>query len=81
VSVSRTELLIRKVAPSGRAEQHWFNPFWARFSVVRRPEIGVASMAVEAKGQRVALGAFLNPEDRESFAAAFARALATARGR
>lgn len=81
VSVSRTALDIRKVAPSGKAESHRFNPFWARFQVARHSEIGITRMAVEARGQSVPIGGFLNPDDRESFAAAFTRALATARGR
>ncbi|MER2535475.1 MAG: DUF2244 domain-containing protein [Rhizobiaceae bacterium] len=79
VSVSRTALDIRKVAPSGRAEVHRFNPFWARFSVARHEMIGVTAMTVEAQGRSVGIGGFLNPDDRESFAAAFAQALAKAR--
>lgn len=81
VSVSRTALDIRKTAPSGRSEAHRFNPFWARFDVDRHAEIGITRMAVEARGQSVAIGSFLNPDDRESFADAFSRALATARAR
>lgn len=79
VRVSRTRVDIRKVAPSGKAESHLFNPFWARFRVARHEEIGITNMAVEGQGRRVAIGGFLNPDDRESFAAAFRRALATAR--
>jgi len=81
VSVSRTALDIRKVAPSGKAEAHRFNPFWARFSVARHAEIGITRMAVEAQGQDVPIGSFLNPDDRESFAAAFSGALARAKAR
>ncbi|ODT32370.1 MAG: hypothetical protein ABS35_02015 [Kaistia sp. SCN 65-12] len=81
VSVSRTALDIRKVAPSGKSESHHFNPFWARFSVARHSEIGITKMAVEAQGESVAIGSFLNPDDRESFAAAFTRALSTAKRR
>ena len=81
VVVSRTALDIRKVAPSGKAEDHHFNPFWARFSVARHAEIGITRMAVEAQGEAVAIGTFLNPDDRESFAAAFSRALARAKAR
>ncbi|MGB3537315.1 MAG: DUF2244 domain-containing protein [Mesorhizobium sp.] len=81
VSVSRTALDIRKVAPSGKSEAHHFNPFWARFSVARHSEIGITKMAVEAQGESVAIGGFLNPDDRESFAAAFTRALSTAKAR
>ena len=79
VSVSRTALDIRKVAASGRAEAHRFNPFWSRFSIARHDEIGITRMAVEAQGRIVTIGSFLNPKDRESFAAAFSRALAAAK--
>lgn len=79
VSVSRTSLEIRKVAPSGKSVFHRMNPFWTKFRVRRHAEIGITGMAVEAKGTSVSLGAFLNPDDRESFAKAFSQALATAR--
>ena len=81
VALSRTSLDIRKVAASGRAEEHRFNPFWTRFSVSRHQEIGITGMAVEARGESVPIGSFLNPDDRESFATAFSHALATAKGR
>lgn len=79
VSVSRAALDILKVAPSGRSEEHHFNPFWVRFEVARHDEIGITGMAVADKARRVPVGAFLNPDDRESFAVAFGRALATAK--
>jgi uncharacterized membrane protein len=79
VAVSRTALDIRQTAPSGRTRHHRFNPFWTRFSVARHDEIGITRMAVEAQGQSVPIGSFLNPADRDSFAAAFSQALATAR--
>jgi uncharacterized membrane protein len=81
VSISRTSLDIRKTAPSGRTEDHRFNPFWARFDIARHAEIGITRMAVTARDQTVAIGGFLNPDDRESFATSFSRALATAKGR
>ena len=79
VSVSRTALDIRQVAPSGKAREHRFNPFWAKFSVARHKEIGITRMQVEGEGQSVAVGSFLNPDDRASFAAAFGQALAKAK--
>jgi uncharacterized membrane protein len=81
VSVSRIALDIRKTAPSGRTEDHRFNPLWARFKVARHEEIGITRMAVEGQGKAVAIGSFLNPDDRESFATAFSRALATVKAR
>ncbi|MDX8465096.1 DUF2244 domain-containing protein [Mesorhizobium sp. VK23B] len=81
ISVSRTSLDIRKTAPSGRFEDHRFNPFWTRFSIARHAEIGITKMAVEAQGRSVSIGSFLDPDSRESFATAFSRALATAKAR
>jgi uncharacterized membrane protein len=81
VTLSRTLLDIRKTSPSGKSEEHCFNPFWARFSVNRHSEIGITRMAVTSRYETVAIGGFLNPDDRESFATAFSRALATAKGR
>lgn len=77
IALSRTNLLIRKVPVSGRVEEHSVNPFWARFSVKRGPEDSIMDMSVEARGRRISIGSFLNPDDRESFASAFGQALAT----
>lgn len=79
VFVSSTDLAIRKVAPSGRATEFRWNPFWARFSVARHPEIGITGMTVSGEGRATEVGAFLNPGDKESFANAFTGALATVR--
>ncbi|HET7413768.1 MAG TPA: DUF2244 domain-containing protein, partial [Pararhizobium sp.] len=38
ISVSRTRLQVKKVAPSGRITEYLFNPFWARFRVGRHDE-------------------------------------------
>lgn len=81
VSVSRTELAISKVAPSGRCRDFRFNPFWARFDVLRHEEIGITRMNVSGEGRSTDIGGFLNPADRESFATAFSGALATVRRR
>lgn len=77
IRMSRTDLSVRKVAPSGRAEDHQFNPFWTRFSIARHEEIGITGMRISSRGQQTEIGSFLNPDDKESFATAFQRALAT----
>jgi uncharacterized membrane protein len=77
VTVSRTDIAVRKIAPSGRTIEHHFNPFWTRFMVRRDDEIGILSMHISGQGRGTDIGSFLNPDDRESFAKAFKRALAT----
>jgi uncharacterized membrane protein len=79
VEVSRTALVIRKVSASGRAQEIRFNPQWVRLEVDRDDEEGVTRIFVHTRDRRVPVGAFLNPEDRTSFARAFGAALAEAR--
>ena len=81
VTVARTDVSIRKYSPSGKMVEHHFNPFWTRFHVKRHSEIGIVSMNVTGEGKRTDIGSFLNPDDRESFAAAFKGALATVKMR
>ena len=77
VSISPTNVLIRKFSPTGRMIEHRFNPFWARFRIDRHQEFGITSMHVSGEGRHTEVGSFLNPDDRESFATAFRNALAT----
>ncbi|MEM9105432.1 MAG: DUF2244 domain-containing protein [Pseudomonadota bacterium] len=79
VSVSRTDLSVLKVAPSGRSRDFHCNPLWARFDVARHDEIGITAMHISGQGHTTDVGSFLNPDDRESFADAFSGALATVR--
>ncbi len=58
---------------------HTFNPFWTRFEVDRHDEIGITSMRLTTKEFSLSIGAFLNPDDRESFARAFKNALGRAK--
>ncbi len=76
VRLTRHELLIRRVEVSGRTAQSVFNPLWTRLKITKHPYAGVTALAVSSRGKRVAIGDFLNPDDRESFAKAFGLALA-----
>jgi uncharacterized membrane protein len=79
VTVTPQEVLVRKVTPAGRVSEHRFDPAWARLSVTRREEEGVVRLDLGSHGRWIVIGAFLNPEDRASFADAFSDALARAR--
>ena len=74
------ELLVRQVTPSGRAREHRFHPYWARLKVTRIDDEGVVRLAITSKGETLTIGSFLNPADRETFAAALAAALGSVRG-
>ncbi len=77
VSLSRIELLIRKISPAGLAQEFRYNPFWTRLRIARHPELGVTSIKVVGQGAETAIGDFLYPEAREKLASDFTRALAT----
>lgn len=79
IAVSESEVLVRKVTASGEVTEHRFNPFWARLTVTRHEEEGVTRIDLGSHGTFIVVGAFLNPDDRASFAAAFADALDRAR--
>ena len=79
VRVSRTEVLVRKIVPSGRAYDYRFNPLWTKLEVNRHEELGITGIALRSRGWTMPVGMILNPDDRESFAKALASALATAK--
>jgi uncharacterized membrane protein len=79
ITVTAREILIRQVSAAGHAVEHRFDPAWARLTVIREEDEGVVRVALGSHGRSVVIGAFLNPEDRASFAEAFSDALARAR--
>lgn len=79
VEVSRRHVQLRKVSPKGRTRDHTFPQFGTRFEVDRHDEIGITKMRLAHRKESVEFGYFLNPHDRESFATAFARAMAIAK--
>ena len=79
VAVSREAVRLTQVSHRGRVADHAFPQFGTRFEVDRHDEIGITQMRLANRGRSVAFGMALNPNDRESFAEAFSRALHTAK--
>lgn len=79
VEVTREALTVRKVDARGRGQSFGLDPYWTRLEVARR-EWGIVDLWLTTRGERLAIGRFLNPADRESFAKALSAALAEARG-
>lgn len=73
-------LEIRHVTARGVERQHDFNPFWVRLEVERDYEDRVTSLVLRNRAERLEIGAFLNPDDKASFARAFGQELSRARG-
>lgn len=79
VEITHDRLTVRKVSASGQTREFGFNPYWARLEVERRPDRLISRLLIASHGQRLAIGSFLGPDERESFADAFSAALAKAR--
>jgi uncharacterized membrane protein len=79
LEVTPDALVIRKISAGGRIQEIRFNPRWARLELHREEEEGITRVTVRMRDERVVVGGFLNPDDRQSFARAFGAALAEAR--
>lgn len=79
IHVTPTDIHVVRVNPRGGVQEYHLNPSWARLNVVRIEDEGVVALSLSSHGKTLEIGGFLNPPDRESFAEAFGRAIATAR--
>ncbi len=75
VTLWRDDLRIRHVTYRGDERHHAFNPFWVRLDVSRDFDDRVTRLTLSTRGETVEIGAFLNPDDKASFARAFGLAL------
>ncbi len=79
VYIGRNEFKVEHYDAKGRVVAHVFNPFGTRFEVSRHELIGITDMRLKSRERTLSIGAFLNPDDRESFADAFSSAIADAK--
>jgi uncharacterized membrane protein len=79
VSVSASELTIRKVSARGQVRQWTLNPLWVQIDKVVHAEFGLQRLALVSRGKRLAIASFLGPKEKESFARALTQALGEAR--
>ena len=76
VTVTASELTVRKVTPRGRVREEWTaNPLWVRLQQDVHEEFGVERLFLISRGQRLAIAGFLGPKEKQSFAQALSQAL------
>lgn len=80
ITISREEVHLKRVSPTGVMEEWRFNPFWAKLQIKRDPEERVVELAIMCKGQTHVFASFLGPQEKEEFSAVIGAALAEARG-
>jgi uncharacterized membrane protein len=79
VTVTASELTVRKVSHRGRVREWTLNPLWARLHRDEHKEFGIERLFLVSRGRRLAIAGFLGPKEKESFAQALGRALGEAR--
>jgi len=79
VTVTPSELTVRKVSHHGRVSEWTLNPLWVRLHRHEHEEFGIERLFLTSRGQQLAIAGFLGPQEKKSFAQALSAALAEAR--
>jgi uncharacterized membrane protein len=82
VTVTASELTVRKVSHRGNVRQWTLNPVWVQLDRIVHEEFGIERLFLVSRGRRLAIASFLGPDEKASFARALSAALGEAkRGR
>jgi uncharacterized membrane protein len=79
VTVTPSELTVRKVSDHGTTQEWTLNPVWVRLQRDVHAEFGVERLFLVSRGRRLPIASFLGAQEKESFAAALAAALGEAK--
>jgi len=79
VTVTASELRLRKVSHHGRVSTWTLNPLWVRLDQDERDEYGIERLFLVSRGRRLPIGGCLGQAEKASFARALRAALGEAR--
>jgi uncharacterized membrane protein len=79
VTVTPTELRVRKVSHRGHAVEWSFNPLWVRLERDDHEDFGLLGLFVVFRDERLAVASVLSPPEKETFATALAAAISEAK--
>lgn len=79
VTVTPSELRVRKVSHRGEVAEWLLNPVWVRLDRETHEEYGLMRLFLVSRGRRLAVAGFLGPKEKESFAAALSAAIGEAK--
>ena len=79
VTVTPSELRVRRVSHRGETAEWTLNPLWTKLDRETSEEFGLLKLFLVSRGRRLAVAGFLSPKERESFATALSAALGEAR--
>src|SRR3979411_2661537 len=79
ISVTPSELRVRRVSHRGHVIEWVLNPLWVRLDQKTHAEFGIERLYLVSRGRRVSIGSFLGADEKASFAKALLAALQTAK--
>ena len=79
ISVTPSELRVRRVSHRGHVVEFVLNPLWVQLDQKVHAEFGIERLYLVSRGRHVAIGNFLGPDEKASFAKALTAALQAAR--
>jgi len=79
VTVTASELTVRKVSHRGSVREWTLNPVWVKIDRIVHDEFGIERLFLVSHGRRLSIASFLGPEEKASFAEALSTALGEAR--
>ena len=79
VTVTPSELRVRRVSHRGKVAEWTLNPLWTQLARDTHEEFGLQHLFLVSRGRKLTVAGFLSPPERESFAAALSAALGEAK--
>lgn len=79
VTVTASELRVKKVSHRGEVAEWSLNPVWVKLDRVTHEEYGLLHLFLVSRGKRLTVAGFLGPTEKESFATALAAAIGEAK--
>jgi uncharacterized membrane protein len=79
VTVTPSELRVKKVSHRGEVAEWSLNPVWTKLDREAHEEFGLLRLSLVSRGKKLAIAGFLGPAEKESFAAALSAAIGEAK--
>jgi uncharacterized membrane protein len=79
VTVTASELRVRKVSHRGKVSEWTGNPLWVTLDRETHEEFGIERLFLVSRGRRLPVASFLGPQEKESFAVALGTAISEAK--
>jgi uncharacterized membrane protein len=79
VTVTPSELHVKKVSARGRVAEWSLNPVWVRLERETHEEFGLLRLFLVSRGSKLTIAGFLAPAEKETFAKALSAAIGEAK--